>query len=44
MTIQTKTYRVIKITPKQPFSNRWTGLDCKLPPVYRNDELKGKSL
>lgn len=45
MTIQTSTYRVIKIVqPRRPFTNQWRGTECKLPPVYVNDQIKGSKL
>lgn len=48
MTIQTKHYRVIKlpqvrgtVQPQPVFTNRWRCQEGVLPPIYRNDELKG---
>jgi hypothetical protein len=46
MTIQTKHYRVIKLPVRTPvtFTNKWRAQDGYLPPVYRNDSIKGGKL
>ena len=45
MTIQTPTYRVVKIMhPKRPFTNKWTDSEGGLPPIRQNDTVKGRQV